>query len=158
MFCPLIKIELKTDYCVSKSCMYKGADKKCHYEVLTQDVVTPQTLAEVKGIKLYKAKALVNEAKTDIEIGLIALRYSEYISDSFPVIPETEKLIVAQTVNAVKDSTKELLKSLFGLSVYQQSKFLDAKRYSAWATRHSVSLEFHSLWEGLIKVGRRYPT
>lgn len=158
MFCPLTKIELKTNYCVSTSCMYKGVDKKCHHEILTQDTVTPQTIAIVKGVKPYKAKALVNEARAAIEIGLIALRYSEYISDSFPVTPESEKLSAAQTVNAVKDSTKELLKSLFGLSVYQQSKFLDAKRYSAWATRHSVSLEFHSLWEGLIKVGRRYPT
>lgn len=154
MFCPIVRVDLKTSVCPARSCMYKNSAHGCAYEELTADDVNAATLATVKGEKLYKVKALATAAKENIQLGLVVMKYADYIQTSFPSLLSDNKAQGRQTVNEGKDSTRELLNSLFGLSEYQQEKFLCPERYSTWAKRHNLSLEFHALWEGLIRAGK----
>lgn len=156
MFCPIVKLDLKVNSCPARDCMYKAAGGGCSYEKLTADEVTLQDVAEAKAVKLYKAKAITAAAKVEIETGIIAMRYAEYVAESYPNLSRASPPLTSQTVNEGKDTTRNVLKNLFGLSEYQQEKYLCSTRYAAWANRHTINLKFSDLWASLQRAGLNY--
>lgn len=153
MFCPIERLELKTSACPANRCMYKDTIGQCQHDLLTSDQVSAQEIAEVRQLKPYKVKADSVQSKDMIMKGLIALRYSDFVKDSFPTNAGVQKAEVAQTVNEVEDAqVRKALFAVFGLSEYQQDKFLDEARFEAWATRSRVEVEFDELKTALMAV------
>lgn len=148
MFCALERIEIKVDLCPARNCMYRDTVGKCRYEQLTVDDVEAEEVASAKGIKLYKAKAEMNKASQVLTLAMVAKRYSEFIRESWPKTP-TQK--VAQTVNGGEVGLiRRTLFVVFGLSEYQQDKFLDEARFNDWARRASLDLPFSELKTALV--------
>lgn len=155
MFCPLERIELKTNTCPISKCMYKDTIGQCQHDLLTTDHVSAQEIADVKQLKLYKVKADASQAKEMITKGLIANRYSDFVKDSFQTAGPVQNSEVAQTVNGVEDAQiRKVLLNVFGLSKYQQDKFLDETRFEAWATRSRIDVEFDELKTALVAVSQ----
>lgn len=140
MFCPLERIELKTNHCPAQSCLYKSQANSCLHDELTSDDVSPQVIAEAKNIKVYKAKQEIAEAKANISIGVTALQYAEFIKLSFPNIGAVDRLYSSQTVNGLEDRISQVLLNVFGLSQYQQQKFWEEQRFTSWSKRLQVTL------------------
>ncbi len=139
MFCPLERIELKVNYCPAKKCMYKTQSSTCGNSELTAEELTVYDIAKIKGVKPYLVKAEASKAKVGLSRGLGAWRYAEYIKDSFPSTEVTTvDKSVEQTVNMTEDKKYRVLKTVFGLTKYQQEKFWDTERYKNWAARNKV--------------------
>ena len=146
MFCYLERIELRVSQCPVKNCIYKSSIGSCEYEKLTSDDVSALEIAEVRNVKPYKIKAEAVEAKSKINLGLIIMRYSEYILDSFP------GLGVTHTVNKDEDQIGKVLRRLFHLSDKQQDKFWEVDRFSAWKQRAGVDVSLSEIRSALSKV------
>jgi hypothetical protein len=129
-----------------KNCIYKSSIGSCEYEKLTADDVSALEIAEVRNVKAYKIKAEAIEAKSKINLGLIAMRYSEFIQDSFP------GLGVTHTVNGDEDQVGRVLRILFRLSDKQQDKFWEVDRFSAWKQRAGVDVSLSEIRSALSQV------
>lgn len=145
MFCPLTRIEIKTDYCPAKTCMYKDHKSGCAHDELTKEGLTVVEVAEIKGIKPYKVKADASLAKDMLSKGMVILKYGDFIKDSFPSGPDQVITQGPQTVNGGEDQTYKVLLNVFGLSEYQQSKFWEQDRYVGWAIRNKIDLDLKDL-------------
>lgn len=148
MFCYLENIELSINHC-PVPCIYRNQNSQCSYQALTPDTdendteasVTVQTISDVKGIKLYKAKAETATAKLQIKIGLAILRYSDYIKRQKVVEVSTEirEFIAMRTEGKLNNDSgielekiQELLLYVFGLGFEHQIMFFDPSVFKAW--------------------------
>jgi hypothetical protein len=108
----------------------------------------------MKAEKVYRVRALVQEAKSRIQIGTIILRYSDYIRDSWPdqtvneVAINADDRVTTEDVHEPEDSrakTKIVLSRVFGLTEFQQTKFLSRSRITEWAARQKVTLDLDEI-------------
>jgi hypothetical protein len=108
----------------------------------------------MKAEKVYRVRALVQEAKSRIQIGTIILRYSDYIRDSWPdqtvneVAINADDRVTTEDVREPEDSrakTKIVLSRVFGLTEFQQTKFLSRSRITEWAARQKVTLDLDEI-------------
>lgn len=175
MFCFLEKIELKIDYCPAK-CMYRDKARQCGYQKLTPDTdendvevpVTTQTISAVKGIKFYKIRDESARAKIAIRMGLLILKYAEYIKRQRPLMnsvsEEIRDFVIHRTTQAmatqqqetseIDDYAKveETLISVFGLGVEHRQMFFDQKVFKAWATEAEVDVSYNKVVQALIDL------
>ncbi len=164
MFCFLEKIELATTTCPVR-CMYRGKDKTCEYKTLTPDSddaglvvhVTAKTISEVKGIKLYKVKELVSNAKVRINIGLTILRYAEFLKtrvEGSILEEQRECLRYREKKGQLEEHEKveELLLQEFGLNIEAQQAFFDERIFRNWADETDVTVEFSAIIDALVRA------
>ena len=154
MFCPIEQIELKTTACPVPKCIYHGPGGSCLHDRLSGEPVDVRVLSEMKAEKVYRVRALVQEAKSRIQIGTIILRYSDYIRDSWPdqtvngVAINADDRVTTEDVHEPEDSrakTKIVLSRVFGLTEFQQTKFLSRSRITEWAARQKVTLDLDEI-------------
>ncbi len=165
MFCFLEKIELETTECPVK-CMYRGKDKRCEYRTLTPDSdeagfdvhVTAKTISEVKGIKLYKVKESVAEAKIRIKTGLTILRYAEFLKTrAKPADLEEQREFIRYRSERnhepnEHEGLEEILLQEFGLGLEAQQVFFDKKIFQEWADSTEISVSFSAVIDALSYV------
>lgn len=152
MFCYLESVELTTQLCPAKSCVYQNQVKQCAYKELTSDTdeagkeipVTPHVVANLKGLKLYKVKEEMTRGKLRVKVGLAVLRYSEYLKSivSIDVAVDLEDLRRKRhqlkwgpdDVEAGDSMAKisDLLLHRFGLGFEHQTMFFDPAVFKAW--------------------------
>lgn len=165
MFCALENLHLSVETC-PVPCMYRAHEGTCAYEELTDEQVDAQTLSRVTGKKVYKIKAMAAAAKQMIEIGTVIDRYSDFIKETVPRLPNqnTLKLVdkemverylanVAEgkVVNTSEGSGVALrLKRGFNLSDNQQSEFWSEERFSKWSKRSGTSVSLREMRQALI--------
>jgi hypothetical protein len=143
VFCPIAKIELKVESCPTQSCPYKGVGGSCNYERLTSDAVDVHTIAEVRQQKTYVVKSAANTAKQQVKLGLIIMKYANFIKDSFP----------ERTVNKTgedKDHVSRVLSRTFRLSTAQQQKFWDADRFNEWSARANLKVTLQDIRQAVL--------
>ncbi len=154
MFCPIEQIELKTNACPVPKCIYRGPGGSCLHDRLSGEPVDVRVLSEMKAEKVYRVRASVQEAKSRIQIGTIILRYSDYIRDSWPdqtvneVAINADDRVTTEDVREPEDSrakTKIVLSRVFGLTEFQQTKFLSRSRITEWAARQKVTLDLDEI-------------
>ncbi len=154
MFCPIEQIELKTTACPVPKCIYRGPGGSCLHDRLSGEPVDVRVLSEMKAEKVYRVRASVQEAKSRIQIGTIILRYSDYIRDSWPdqtvneVAINADDRVTTEDVREPEDSrakTKIVLSRVFGLTEFQQTKFLSRSRITEWAARQKVTLDLDEI-------------
>ena len=154
MFCPIEQIELKTTACPVPKCIYRGPGGSCLHDRLSGEPVDVRVLSEMKAEKVYRVRASVQEAKSRIQIGTIILRYSDYIRDSWPdqtvnvVAINADDHVTSEDVRELEDSRakiKIVLSRVFGLTEFQQTKFLSRSRITEWAARQKVTLDLDEI-------------
>lgn len=154
MFCPIEQIELKTTACPVPKCIYRGPGGSCLHDRLSGEPVDVRVLSEMKAEKIYRVRASVQEAKSRIQIGTIILRYSDYIRDSWPdqtvneVAINADDHVTTEDVCELEDSRakiKIVLSRVFGLTEFQQTKFLSRSRITEWAARQKVTLDLDEI-------------
>src|SRR6476620_1771628 len=113
MFCPLESLELKTETCPARTCIYKSQAGKCGHEELTGDNVTVYDIAEIRGEKPYKVKSAAASGKQANTLGVTVARYADFIRASFPAQG-------VQTVNTEQDThVNRVLQNTFNLHPHQ---------------------------------------
>ena len=152
MFCYLERVELKTQLCPAKSCIYQNQVKQCAYKELTSDtdesgreiLVTPQTVAAIVGIPLYKVKSEMTRGKLRVKVGLAILKYTEYLKSILKVDVEINVDDLRRKRHQLKwgpddeeagDSMakiSDLLLHRFGLGFEHQTMFFDPSVFKAW--------------------------
>ncbi len=154
MFCPIEQLELKTTACPVPKCIYRGPGGSCLHDRLSGEPVDVRVLSEMKAEKIYRVRASVQEAKSRIQIGTIILRYSDYIRDSWPdqtvneVAINADDHVTTEDVCELEDSRakiKIVLSRVFGLTEFQQTKFLSRSRITEWAARQKVTLDLDEI-------------
>lgn len=155
MFCPIEQLELKVDSCPIPRCIYHSRSGSCLHDKLAGESTDVKVLADMRAEKAYRVRTTVQEARARIQIGTILLQYSEYIRDSWP----------DQTVNEValnaddrvttdefhkqgldsRSKIKSVLSKVFGLTEFQQTKFLSRSRITEWAARQGVTLDLDEI-------------
>lgn len=144
MFCPLELVEIKTETCPVKRCMYKGNNGKCFHDELTIDTVSVIDIAEARQEKPYKIKSAAYTGKQAITVGVTIGRYADYIRDSFPVKEN-------QTVNEEQDThVNRVLENTFNLHPYQHQYFWDSERFESWRNRLGLSLTVQEMRQALL--------
>lgn len=170
MFCFLEQIELETNTCPVK-CMYRGKDKTCEYKALTPDVdesgfdihVTAKTVSDVKGIKLYRVKESVAKARVRIKVGLVIMKYVEFLK--LKVNAETLEEHIAYlkyaegnsstcSISSEHEAVEALLLQEFGLGITAQQFFFDKKTFDDWAKDKGIDLDFSTVVNTLVYAAK----
>lgn len=164
MFCFLEQLELETNTCPVR-CMYRGKDKTCQYKALTPDVdeagfdvhVTAKTISEVKGTKLYKVKELVAKARVRIKVGLVIMKYVEFLKTKVNTEMLEEHvayLKYAEDTPSASHSEHEAVEALllqeFGLGITAQQLFFDKEAFDHWAKEKGIDLDFATVVNTLV--------
>jgi hypothetical protein len=152
VFCPLEKLELMTETCPARSCMYKGVGGSCHYTQLTTDGVAIKDIAEVRQLKPYKVAAQATTARQAVVIGTILIQYANYIKDSFPERQLDNKAKEHPVNNQDDKHVRRILTSVFELSPRQQSHFWEQDRLTKWAARMNVTMTSQDIRTALLSA------
>ena len=148
MWCPLESIELKTDTCTARTCMYKGQGGRCGHAELTGDNVTVYDIAEIRGEKPYKVKSAAASGKQAITVGVTISRYADYIKASFPTYGN-------QIVNKEQDThVNRVLQNTFNLHPHQHQYFWDSERFESWRQRLGLSITLQDVRQALLGAAR----
>lgn len=144
MFCPIESVELKTESCPARTCIYKGQAGKCGHADLTGDNVTVYDIAEIRGEKPYKVKSAAASGKQSITVGVTIGRYADYVRNSFPVTG-------VQVVNKEQDThVNRVLQNTFNLHPHQHQYFWDSERFESWRNRLGLSITLQDVRQALL--------
>lgn len=142
MYCPLEQIHLTVETCPITRCIYRDQQGQCQHKRLTQrtgdgttEGVTAETIADVKGQKLYKVKVDSQSGKHNLSVGLIIDKYVDYVINSFPSQP------VNKEVPDNEQPVAFVLRKIFCLTVDQQRMFWSKVRFDEWCSRQRVGME-----------------
>lgn len=149
--------------------MYRGKNKTCEYKALTPDVdeagfdvhVTAKTVSEVKGIKLYRVKESVAKARVRIKVGLVIMKYVEFLktkAEAETLEEHVAYLKYAESAPSTSRSEHEAVEAIllqeFGLGISAQQLFFDKKTFGDWAKEKGIDLDFSTVVNTLVYAAK----
>ena len=146
MFCKIVRVEMKTQVCPVSSCIYISPCGKCKHKELTEENVSPETIAEIKGIKPYLVKTKITEARERIKIGIVSKKFADFIKDN--------KL---QSVNKVEDTNYQgVLLDVLSLPKEYHHTFLDNAVFNSWKLRQKIEINMSDVLNTLLTLQKDY--